>query len=240
MGGAADDFADVDKAEYNYGDVIPLHSAGAVALAVVSRADEDRWTDFPSFVQYLRDNPGQTRFTGSEELTLPHLVATSMLKNQNLVARNVPYVGLAPGVKDLRGGLLDWMLVNAGSYKANKDHLRVLAVLSDVDEAVEIYDGAPKIGEFGVDLGLTGLAPMSWNWWVVKADTPDDVVATLRDAMAASLAKPEVQQKIRDIGFLPSGYSADEYDQVAGQIDSELRGAMEAVQWLRDALKANQ
>ncbi len=229
-----------DKAEYEYDDVIPLHSAGAVALAVVSRADEDRWTDFPSFVEYLRENPGETRFTGSEELTLPHLVATSMLMDQGLVSRNVPYVGLAPGVKDLRGGLLDWMLVNAGSYKANKDHLRVLAVLSDNAEAAGVYDGAPMIGEFGVDLGLSGLAPMSWNWWVVKADTPDDVVARLRSAMEASLEDPDVQQKIRDLGFLPSGYSADEYAEVAGQIDAELRSAMEAVQWLRDELKALQ
>lgn len=227
-----------DLAEYEYDDFIPLHQVGAAALAVVCRNDETRWTDFASFVQYVLNNPGETRFTGSEELTLPHLVATSMMMDQGLVSRNVPCVGLAPGVKDLRGGLLDWMLVNPGSYKANRDHLRVLAVLSDFDKAVELYDGAPKASEFGVDIGLTGLAPMSWNWWVLEEGTPENVVARLRQAMGAALDDPTVRQRILDAGFLPGEYRAEDYDDVASQINRELRSAMDAVQWLRDEIKA--
>ncbi|MEM7026505.1 MAG: tripartite tricarboxylate transporter substrate-binding protein, partial [Pseudomonadota bacterium] len=218
------------KAEYTYEDFIPLHSASSNAFALATRADEDRWSDFPSFVAYLQANPGETRFTASEELTLPHMVASKMLESQGAVARNVPYVGLAPGMKDLRGGLLDWMLVNPGVYKSNKDHIKILAVFSELDEVIDIYDGAPRIADYGIDIGLTGLAPMGWNWWVVKGDTPDEAVNALRDAMAKSLENPDVRQKILDIGFVPTGYSADEYDQVAGQIDTELRSAMDSVQ----------
>lgn len=224
------------KAEYTYKDFVPLHSASSNAFALATRADEDRWTDFPSFIEYLKAHPGETRFTAAEELTLPHMVAAKMLQSQDAVARNVPYVGLAPGMKDLRGGLLDWMLINPGVYKSNRDHIKVLAVFSELDEVIDLYDGAPRIADFGIDIGLTGLAPMGWNWWVVKKDTPDEAVTKLRDAMAAALDRPEVRAKILEIGFVPTGYSADQYDEVAGQIDEELRAAMESVQWLRDEL----
>jgi tripartite-type tricarboxylate transporter receptor subunit TctC len=53
----------------------------------------------PSFIEYLKAHPGATRFTASEELTLPHMVASKMLQSQGAVARNVPYVGLAPGIE---------------------------------------------------------------------------------------------------------------------------------------------
>jgi tripartite-type tricarboxylate transporter receptor subunit TctC len=185
----------------------------------------------------MRENPGKTRFTASAELTLPHMIAASMLKSQNLVSRNVPYVGLFPGVKDLRGGLLDWVIVNPGVYKGNKDHLRILAVLSEDDDAVDLYDGAPKVSDFGVDIGLSGLAQMGWTWFVVKAGTPDEVVTRLRKAMSASLNNPVVQQKIADIGFLPLDYTSDDYEQIVGQVDKDLRDAMTGVQWLRDELK---
>lgn len=225
------------KAKYTYKDFIPLHSASSNAFAIASRADETRWTDFPSFVKYLQDNPGETRFTGSEELTLPHMVTAKMLQSQNAVARNVPYVGLAPGMKDLRGGLLDWMIINPGIYKSNKRHIKVLAVFSELDEVIDIYEGASRIGDFGIDIGLSGLAPMGWNWWVVKSDTPSEAVTALRDAMEKSLNTPAVRQKILDIGFVPTGYNASQYEEVASKIDAELRSAMDAVQWLRDELK---
>jgi len=225
------------KADYTYEDFIPLHSASSNAFAIASRADEDRWTDFPSFIAYLQEHPGETRFTAAEELTLPHMVTAKLLQSQDAVARNVPYVGLAPGMKDLRGGLLDWMVVNPGIYRSNREHIKILAVFSELPEVIEIYDGAPRIADFGIDIGLSGLAPMGWNWWLVKEGTPEEAVTVLREAMAKSLAKPEVKQKILDIGFVPTGYTADQYHEVAGQIETELRSAMDAVEWLREALR---
>ncbi|MEO1019015.1 MAG: tripartite tricarboxylate transporter substrate binding protein [Pseudomonadota bacterium] len=223
-----------DKADYTYEDFIPLHSATSNGFAIVSRADDDRWDDFPGLMKYMQDNPGELRFTAGEEFTLPHMVMSQIMKSYGAVARPVPYAGLVAGVPDLLGGLLDFQLINPGAYKSQGEAFKILAVLSELDEVQEIYGGAPKIAEFDVDIGLSGLAPMGWNWFVVENGTPDDVVQKLRDAMAASLANPEVQKKIDEIGFVPTGYSADEYDEVAGQIDQELRSSAEAVTWLRE------
>lgn len=225
------------KANWTCGDFTPLYSATSNAFAVVSRADEKRWTDFPSFIAYLKAHPGKTRYTGSAELSLPHMVMAKALETAGAVARNVPYNDLADGTKDLRSGLLDWMVVNPGIYRANKANFRVLAVLSDLKEVSKIYDGAKRAGDFGIKLGLTGLAPMGWDWWLLKKGTPEPVVKALRGAMGKALARPDVHEKILKIGFVPTGYTPAQYDKVCNNVRSDLKSAMDAVTWEKDQLK---
>ena len=227
-----------DKTEYTYESFIPLYSATSNAFAIATRADEDRFTDFPSFIEYLKAHPGETRYTGGADLALPHMVAAKVLQHYDAVSRPVPYGDLADGTKDLRGGVLDWMVVNPGIYRSNTDHLRIIAVLSELPEVVEIYDGAQRVEDYGMELGLTGLAPMGWNWWLVKEGTPDDVVATLRDAMGKALERPEVREKILQIGFVPTGYTPDQYTEVARSINEQLQSATDAITWEKDAIKA--
>jgi len=227
-----------EKTEYTFADFVPLYSATSNAFAIATRADEDRFTDFPSFIGYLKAHPGETRYTGGADLALPHMVAAKVLQHYDAVSRPVPYGDLADGTKDLRGGVLDWMVVNPGIFRSNKDHLRVIAVLSELPEVVEIYEGAQRVEDYGMELGLTGLAPMGWNWWLVKAGTPDDVVARLRDAMGKALEKPEVREKILQIGFVPTGYTPEEYMEVAQSIHDQLQSATDAITWEKDAIQA--
>jgi tripartite-type tricarboxylate transporter receptor subunit TctC len=227
-----------DKTEYTFADFVPLYSATSNAFAIATRADEDRFTDFPSFIEYLQAHPGETRYTGGADLALPHMVAARVLQHYEAVSRPVPYGDLADGTKDLRGGVLDWMVVNPGIFRSNKDHLRIIAVLSELPEVVEIYEGAQRVEDYGMELGLTGLAPMGWNWWLVKAGTPDDVVARLRDAMGKALEKPEVREKILQIGFVPTGYTPEEYMEVAQSIHDQLQSATDAITWEKDAIQA--
>ncbi len=225
------------KTEYTFKDFIPLYSATSNAFAIATRADEDRFTDFPSLIAYLKEHPGETRYTGGADLALPHMVAAKVLQHYDAVSRPVPYGDLADGTKDLRGGVLDWMVVNPGIYRPNKDNLRIIAVLSELPEVVDIYDGAKRVEDYGMDLGLTGLAPMGWNWWLVKQGTPDDVVAKLRDAMAKALERPEVREKILQIGFVPTGYSPDQYPEVAQSMLDQLQSATDAITWEKEAIK---
>lgn len=122
------------KADWSCKDFTPLYSATSNAFAIISRADEDRWTDFPSFIAYLKAHPGETRYSGADELALPHLVAARVMQQQGTVARHVPYQDLNDGLKDMRGGILDWMIANPGMYNANKEHIKVIAVLSELPE----------------------------------------------------------------------------------------------------------
>ncbi|MCV6601305.1 MAG: tripartite tricarboxylate transporter substrate-binding protein, partial [Cohaesibacter sp.] len=226
------------NADWTHKDFIPLHAATANAFAIVSRRDETRWKDLDGLIDYMKKNPGKLRYSTGSRGNLPHMVLAKVMQSADVVARNVPYNKNGDAIKDLHGGVLDFMFHNPGHYKANKEKSKPLAVLSDNADASAIYDGAPLVGDLGYDIGLKGLSPTGWNWWLVRKDTPPEVVAKLRDAMAKTLARDDVRQKILNVGFVPTGYTSDQYDDVISKVRDDLSSAIDALQWEKDKLKS--
>ena len=222
------------NADWGHNDFIPLHSATANAFAIIVRKDDDRFQTLDDLINYMKENPGRARYTTGSPTNLPHMVLANVLQVNGIYGRVVPYDEMEQGVKDMRSGVLDFMMSNPAFYRTNRDHVRALAAMSEQPTVSEIYDGAPLIGDLGYDLGMTGLAPMGWNWWLVKADTPPEVVEILRDAMAAALAREDVQQRIVNTGFVPTGYSAEQYDEIVGSVGGQLQGGIDAIQWVLD------
>ena len=225
------------RAEWACEDFTPLHSATANAFAIAVRPNEDRWDDFPGFVEYLRANPGRTSYNGSGN-SLPHLVAAKALRELDVLSQGVPYDDLGLGLKDLRAGVLDWIVINPGTYTANRDAVRILATLSELESVQAVFGGAPRAQDFGIDLGLSGLTPMGWNWWVVENGTPDDRVETLRAAMRAATQDPEVRERIEATGFVMTDYAPDRYLEICNAVRDELTEAVEAVKWEEEGLRA--
>ncbi|MYK33333.1 MAG: tripartite tricarboxylate transporter substrate binding protein [Boseongicola sp. SB0670_bin_30] len=225
------------NADHTYKDFIPLHFAVSNAFAIVSRADEDRWSDLPSLIEYLRANPGKTRYSAGPDVALPHMVAAMVMQHNDTKSRHIPYSAIADGIKDLRGGILDWAVTTPGAYKANETHLRVEAVVTDANDAQTWYGGAPLIHNYMPDYPLKGLGSVGWTWWLVKAGTPADVVQELRDAQWAAMQRDDVRQKVMDLGFVMNGYTADEYDEVVGPVESMLEAANHALAWEKQALE---
>lgn len=223
-------------ADWNCADFTPLYSATSNAFAIAVRPDEDRFTDFPSFINFLKENPGKTAYNGSGT-SLPHLIAARVMQQMGTLSRAVPYDDLALGMKDLRNGTLDWIVVNPGVYRANKEQLKILVTLSELDAVSEAYDGAPKPVDYDIDIGVSGLAPMGWNWWVVKSDTDEDRVAKLREAMNGALQDPDIREKIKAVGFVPMGLAPDEYLATCEDVARQLTEGVEAVKWEEKGLR---
>lgn len=226
-----------DRVKWGCDDFVPLWSATSNAFAIAISPDEKRFSDFPSFIKYLKANPGKTAYNGNG-LSLPHMVAAKVLQSHELVSRPVPYDDIELGMKDLRSGVLDWLVVNPGVYNANKDNLKILVTLSELDSVQKTYDGADKALDFGIDLGISGLAPMGWNWWLVKKGTPQDRVDALRKAMAETIEDPAVQAQIEATGFVLTKYSPDQYGEVCNSAREQLESAKNAITWEEDAVKA--
>ncbi|SDQ74783.1 tripartite tricarboxylate transporter substrate binding protein [Pseudovibrio sp. Tun.PSC04-5.I4] len=226
------------NADWTYADFTPLWSATSNAFAIVVRKDEDRFNTFPEFVAYMKKNPGKLRYTTGPTKTLPHMVLAKVMQMSNVVGKPIPYREMQDGVKDLRGGVLDFLTANPGFYRTNKDHLKVLAVLSELDDASSVYDGAPRVTDYGIDMGISGLSPMGWNWWLVRKDTPAPIVKKLRDAMGAALATPELREKSLNVGFVPLGYSPEQYSEIVGPVAAQLQSGIDAIAWEEEQLKA--
>ncbi len=57
----------------------PLWSATANAFAIAVRKSEDRFTDLPSLIEYMRERPGELRYSPGSAGALPHMSAAKVL-----------------------------------------------------------------------------------------------------------------------------------------------------------------
>src|SRR6056297_1128792 len=219
----------------------PLYALGAVPNSVIVRADDDRFPDFESLVQYMKDNPGDLRYTSGAYGNLPHVGLANMFKATDTVAQHVPYAGLEEALKDMRGGILDFMAGNPGFVRANSEHVRVLTALSDLQSVQDIFGGVPLIAESeALDYPLTGLAPMGWSWYVVPNGTPEEHVEVLRNAMTAALEHPDVQDYFESIGRPLLGYPPEDYLSTVDAVREQLSTATDAIDWEADKLESVQ
>jgi tripartite-type tricarboxylate transporter receptor subunit TctC len=219
---------------------MPLCRSAATSnsFAIVVRKDETRFTDFPSLVAYAKEHPGELRYTPGSADALPHMVMARVMQTSDFVAQIVPYPEIDVGARDLRGGVLDFMVTNPGVYTVNKEDMKVIAVLSELEEASETYDGAPRVADYDIELGMSGLAPMGWNWWLVRKETPEDVVEKLREAMGNALAREDVRQRLLDMGYVPLGYGPDEYAEIVGPVAADLQSGIDAIAWEKERLQS--
>ncbi|MEM9232099.1 MAG: tripartite tricarboxylate transporter substrate binding protein [Pseudomonadota bacterium] len=227
------------RSDFTLDDFIPLNAVLASPFAIMVRADDDRFPDFESLAAFIAENPGQIRYSGGGDLGLPHQVTALVFQGQNLVARHVPYQGMSDAVRDLRSGILDFIVANAGQYRANTGEVRAIAAISD-DPAVSdaLYDGAPLITDIFDNVGPRDLSLVGWTWWLVKAGTPMDRVEVLRAAQAEAMADPEVQATLTQLGFTMLDFGHDQYESIVSQTRTDLAAAVEAIEWEREQLAA--
>lgn len=227
------------KADWTFEDFTPLWAATSNSFAIAVRKDDDRFADFPALIEYMQQNPGKLRYSPGVTDALPHMVVAKVMQSSDVVAQVIPYPEIDNAIKDLRGGILDFMVLNPGVYTANKDDVRILAVLSELERASETYGGAPRVGDFGIELGMEGLAPMGWNWWLVHKDTPEDVVVRLQEAMGAAISRDDVQEKLLGMGYVPLEYGPDDYADTVAPVAEDLQAGIDAIAWEKEKLQAS-
>lgn len=152
---------------------------------------------YEDFVKLLHDKPGAVTVSNSGAGGSPHLIAELYQMKTDTHFVHVPYKGAAPAVSDLLGNHVDASFQTLGSVRAQIDagQLRALAVASD-DRSPFLPD-TPTFTE----LGIEGLSLDSWYGALAPANTPEDVVKRLHEAIAATVNNPEFQEKIRNAGM---------------------------------------
>ena len=225
------------NADWTYKDFKPLSAAVANAFSIGGQVDETRWSNFQEMMDYGKANPGVLRYSSGSRNNLPHMVIAKVLQSYGVVAQNVPYSQDGNVFKDLASGVLDFAFINVGNYKASPDKVKILLVLSELPSAKRAFDGAPAISELGIDLGISGLGPMGWTWWIVNKDTPDDITEKLRSAMEATMMRQDVIDAVEAIGFVPLAWDHSQYDEVVGSVAAQLSSMGNALAWEEEELK---
>ena len=150
-------------------------------------------TSVADLVTLAKARPGQLNFASPGSSTLNRLEMEHFMKLANLKLVHIPYKGGAgPAVIGLLGGETQVMFVTLSSaisfVQAGK--LRPLAMTTN-----KRIDALPQVPTL-VEAGYPEMVSSSWQGVFVPAGTPRPIVEKLHSALLATLAAPEIKQRL--------------------------------------------
>ncbi len=175
--------------------------AGVARLATTSlvlmvKSDSPVKT-LPEFMGHIRKNSGKLAAGYGSSSSQ---VSVSQLKKMTGVdVAEVPYKGIPLAVNDVLSGTLDFTFVDLGNAiaQAKGGRLRGLAV-TELQPNPLAPDWPPMASV------LPGYEITAWFVLLAPAATPPDIVQKLQDATLKALARPEVRNKLANIGMQPA------------------------------------
>lgn len=171
---------------------VALPYSSPFVLAVSADSDWETLEDFIDAGQQQR-----VRFGNSGTGTSVHIAAAAFANLADINAQYVPYEGDAGAVSALLRNEVQAVVVPMVSIAQHVEagELRPLAVSQA--ERDELHEGIPTFREQGIDFVLGDMGGGIY----VPSGTPEAVVERLEDAYAATFARPEVQEGLRNLAI---------------------------------------
>ena len=185
----------------------PLGLMARFHLVLCAKPNGDA-ADATGFVERARARAGAVDY-GSPGIGSPHHLATERLaRDLGIKLNHVPYRGMAPVMNDLVAGTVEAAVLDmaAGAEVIRSGRVRPLVLLSPA--RLPAIPGVPTASEA---FGLPGFEAYAWQGLTAPARAPDDVCARLTAELAAALADPAVQGRMREIGLDPLSGGPEEH-----------------------------
>ncbi len=155
--------------------------------------------DVNAVLAWIKANPAKANYATSGAGTVPHFAGQLLAQATAAPMTHVAYKGGAPAAQDLIGGQIPLMVDT--TYETIEHHksgkLRILAVTGENRSAA--LPDVPTLKELGIHVvadaffGLYGPVNMS-----------ADRTQKISEAVAQALGNPEIQNRTRGFGLVPS------------------------------------
>jgi tripartite-type tricarboxylate transporter receptor subunit TctC len=197
-----------NKVKYDpFKDFAPISNAALLPMVVVT-SPETRINSMQELIALAKAKSGEVSYGTSGHAGSTHL-AGAMLENFTATKMiNVPFKGNAPALAEVMSGRVTFMFYPivgiADQVSAKK--LKVLAVGTTARHPD--FPGVPTMAELGFP-GFEATAP--WVGMLAPAGTPVATVNKLSAEMRKSLAKPETQARMKQLGAITVADNPAEY-----------------------------
>lgn len=165
--------------------------------------------DMEEFVRLVRDPKSLLDYGSPGVGSLGHMMGELFKQAAQGFMVHIPYRGAGPALQDTLGGqvkvLFDNLPASLPHIKAGR--LRAMAVAWPM--RVPLLPQVPTFAEVGLPV-LNGPA---WFGLVAPAGTPAGVVKRLQEAVAAAVVRPNVRERIEELGAVALGNSPDAFAQ---------------------------
>ena len=146
---------------------------------------------------YLKSRPGKENYATAGNGAPGHLGTEMYKKMTGIDMAHIPYQGGAPALTALAGGqtTMSMAILPESMALVNAGRLRPLAITTL--ERSPQYPNLPTMHESGVP----GFELISWYGFVVRADTPKEIVGKLNAAFDAALKDKSINKRLTEMGF---------------------------------------
>ncbi|WP_160123731.1 Bug family tripartite tricarboxylate transporter substrate binding protein [Rhodovarius lipocyclicus] len=159
------------------------------------------------FVAYAKARGNAMSYASSGNGTAQHLGMEIFQAAAGLTMNHVPYRGGGPALVDVMAGHVPccFAFIPSATQHIRQGRLKALATTGAT--RAESFPELPTLAESG----FPGFENYDWNGIFAPARTPEPMRNALQQAVAATLATPEMRARFAELGNEPVGGSAEEF-----------------------------
>jgi len=181
-------------------DFVPVNLVGTVSNVLVVAADS-RFDSVRQITAELVAKPDSLTYGTAGPGTSQHLSGQLYQNISHTRMRQIAYKGGSQAMVDLIGGQIDMVFETVAAARPMIDGKRVKVLAVTSAHRLANMPAVPTMAEAGV----AGFEMQSWQGVFAPAGTPAPIVDRLGREIAAIVALPEVQDKLRNLGVEPDG-----------------------------------
>jgi tripartite-type tricarboxylate transporter receptor subunit TctC len=186
-------------------DFAPITGLGRGGLVLSANAQVPV-SNLDDFVALARSRPGLA-YASPGHASSQHLSMVLFAQENKLQLTHAAYRGSAPGLTDLIGGQVPFMIDNV---LAPLPHIRAGKIKAVAVTGVERSHLLPEVPTMA-ESGMRGFDVQAWGGIVAPGGTPTDIVELLNREINKALQEPAVRKAILDGGSTPMGGPAREF-----------------------------
>jgi tripartite-type tricarboxylate transporter receptor subunit TctC len=187
-------------------DLVPVSLLASAPQMLVVK-NELGVSDFRSFLEHTRKNPGRLSYASVGGGSASHLTMELLKGDAKVFLVHIPYRGFPPAVTDMLGGSIDAMfaIIPAVLPHVRAGKMKGLAVTAL--KRSELAPDVPSVAE----LGLPQLESLAWNGLLAPVGTPPAILSRLSAETVAAMRHPQTREALGRLGFDVVASSPDEF-----------------------------
>ena len=172
-------------------DLVPLVTSQITFSQIYIRVDEDRYTDWNSFVEWVKAQDGKATIANvSKEGSMERVTMKFITDATGMKIQQISFDKGAPRYGALAGGQVDALFEQPGDVRKFLDAGTFKPILTILEESPAAFADVPNLADAGLDF-----EPLfRFRGFYVHADAPADRVKWLQWAFQKAYCQPSYQE----------------------------------------------
>ena len=179
---------------FQVSDLKPLARITADPTVLAVRADSP-WKTYQEFIAAAKAAPGKLNFGSSGNYGTMHIPMAMLMLGTDVKMTHIPYTGAGPAIVGLLGGQVDALSTGPATIVQHVQAGKIRALAHWGEGRLVALPDVPSLKELGVPIDYA-----QWSGVFVPAETPEPVLARLREAARAAGNDPKVREVLLKAG----------------------------------------